>query len=63
MESETMLESGDDPNTVAAALRNIETARAKLNAKPLGVTTSSMDVSLTAAVTRTKIHIAASKEA
>ena len=34
----TMLESGDDPKAVEAALENIETARARLKAKPVRVT-------------------------
>jgi hypothetical protein len=39
----TMLESGDDPQAIAAALANIDTARARLKAKPLRVTAITME--------------------
>jgi len=39
----TMLESGDDPKAIAAALDNVDTARAKLKAKPLRVTAISIE--------------------
>ena len=38
-----MLESGDDPKAIAAALENIDAARARLKAKPLRVTAMSME--------------------